>query len=410
MNKFWDKSNLWLVVYLLLYIGGLIGLIGFDHPFWTDEHHFYDTIQLFYSSISIENLRHYNEMSTPLPFIIYALWAKIGGLNLVWLRVLSILIAVSTFLTFFTVTKNCFDARIALLATIFMSLNPYMFGVSFFVYTDMTCIGAIVMALYFIQKENIIMITLSCALSIWCRQYAIFFTATICFYYFVQFIQTKQTIFFIKSIIVGSAVLTIIPLLTIWGGLSPINEMNKLYLGKPLTYQANGLSAYLVAIGIYCFPILIYGCIANLKTINIKVLIGLFIVSMLYYWAPISPSVCSIEAGFTSIGFVDKLLHQLISRTFFIDVLYQLILYMSLVSIYLLWLKAKNSKLVLLTLISIMCFLLVMPFSYIVWEKYILLLLPIIIIGYSSIITIDSKHSTNKQGLIKNSKATNKEC
>jgi hypothetical protein len=60
---------------------------------WGDEYHFVQTVKQFGTNFSIETLTHYNEMSGPLPFIIYSLWGRVFGFDLFILRLLSILIA-----------------------------------------------------------------------------------------------------------------------------------------------------------------------------------------------------------------------------------------------------------------------------------------------------------------------------
>jgi hypothetical protein len=67
---------------------------------WSDEQHFLETIRLFASGLTLDNLKHYEDMSGPLPFLVYALWGKIAGMGLLSLRGLSILLFVATLLLF----------------------------------------------------------------------------------------------------------------------------------------------------------------------------------------------------------------------------------------------------------------------------------------------------------------------
>lgn len=381
--------DLALGIYFILYVSALVLFIGFDHPLWTDEGHFYRTIKLFHQSISINNLKHYNEMSTPLPFILYALWAKIGTLDIAWLRVFSIIIALATYFTFYKVLQKHFNLSISALLTAFLSLNPYMIGTSFFVYTDMITVFAIILSLYYFQHNNTFLMFCCCVFSLWCRQYSVFYVLSLALYYFIQFILNKQTKNLWSSIIIGSSILTLVPLFYLWHDLSPINEMKNLYLGKPLAYHFNGLTAYIVTIGVYCLPIISFAIYKNRKAYSLIIIISLIITSFIYQFFPISPSECGVEAGFLNIGFIDKILHKLISNRLIIDILYQVIFCFSLAGIFILIKSIKQDQISLLIIISMSLFLIVMPFSYLVWEKYILPLLPIIIIGFSKTLKLD---------------------
>lgn len=395
MKKININIELILVLYFITYIAGLLFFIGLNHPFWTDEHHFYTTIKLFYESISINNLKHYNEMSTPFPFIIYSLWAKIGGLNLAWLRILSIIVALLTYLMFFKVLiNNQFNKRKAAFSTIFISLNPYMIGTSFFVYTDMITVFCIVTSIYFFQKNNIVMVSICCAFALWCRQYAVYYIGSLCIYYFLQYVKNKQIQSFWNSIIIGSSIFSLVPLLFLWRDLSPVNDLKSLYLDKTLFYQFNGLSAYVISIAIYCFPLVCIYLFKNRQMFNIYSIFLFVVFSFYYVFFPIAPSECGIEAGFINIGFADKILHKLISNVSLIHIIYQVLFCLGLTCIWILYVNAKRSNLSLLSILCIILFLLVMPFSYLVWEKYLLPLLPILII--SLLQTIDTNKKENR--------------
>lgn len=383
MKRLIQNYDLLMCLYLVIYVAGLVFFIGLNHPFWTDESHFYRTITLFYNDLSIENLKHYKEMSTPGPFILYALWAKVGGLNIAWLRILSILIAFGTYFMFYQLSSIYFKKSVALILTIFLSLNPYMIGTSFFVYTDMVTVLSVILALYFHAQNKNIATLLCCVFAIWCRQYAVFFVAALSVYHFIQFMIDKNKNHLKNSFLIGGAVLTLIPLFILWGGLSPDSELKLQYLNQPLTYQFNGFTAYVISIAIYCFPLIAMAFYSNYKILNVKILIMLLICSFVYQIFPIAPSLCGVEAGFMNIGFADKMLNKVIKNQYIISAIYQILFAFGLVAIYLIINNIKQSKLIMLGMISIMFFLLLMPFSYLVWEKYLLPLLPLLILSFS---------------------------
>ena len=109
MNRFTDhilqdpfkRSLLLLILVLIVYETILYMGVGLRQPTWADEHHFISTIEEFGEELSLRQLRTYNEMSTPLPFILYALWGKLVGFHLHQLRFFSLIIALFTFIYFF---------------------------------------------------------------------------------------------------------------------------------------------------------------------------------------------------------------------------------------------------------------------------------------------------------------------
>jgi len=65
-------------------------------PPWGDEEHYLQTVRLFASGISVELLRTYEEMTTPLTFVVYSLWGQAVGLQTDRLRLLSVVLAALT--------------------------------------------------------------------------------------------------------------------------------------------------------------------------------------------------------------------------------------------------------------------------------------------------------------------------
>src|SRR5437667_2479703 len=72
VNGRW-RSRAGLVAFLVGF-ESLVVLLGLGRPYWGDEAHFVQTIRRFADGITLDTLRHYPEMSTPLPFVLYAVW------------------------------------------------------------------------------------------------------------------------------------------------------------------------------------------------------------------------------------------------------------------------------------------------------------------------------------------------
>jgi hypothetical protein len=161
------------------------------------------------------------------------------------------------------------------------------------------------------------------------------------------------------------------------------------YLQVPIQYQWNGLWAYLAACTIYMAPLILIWLWYH--PLNRRLLFLSAILSSLYFLNPIQPSECAVIASFDSIGFFDKILHSWIHQTMMIDFIYYLTIVFQVYYLIHLFQICKKYNWALFTLLSVLMYLLIMPLSYIVWEKYILLLLPVYLIGLLQFILLGMK-------------------
>ncbi len=92
MSSF-KTSLLLLIAFLLIYETTLYFTVACQQPVWHDEGHYIKTSIYLVENFNLQSLKQYNEMSTPLPFLIYGLWGKIVGYELERLRILSLIVA-----------------------------------------------------------------------------------------------------------------------------------------------------------------------------------------------------------------------------------------------------------------------------------------------------------------------------
>jgi len=221
---------------LLIFFEVIVLYFGLNRPLWGDETHFVSTIKHFGNDKSITTIKHYNEMSAPLPFILYSIWGRIFNFNIQTLRLFSLIIAFITYLLLHRLIYSIFrDNKIALLTTAFVVLNPYMVGLSVFVFTDMLPILFMIISCFAIRNQypSVLSISLSCCLL--CRQFFIFFVLAVGLYYFIKYIKSESqdttNIFFMLL----SCMISLIPLailIFLWKGLSPINDLRNMYLDE----------------------------------------------------------------------------------------------------------------------------------------------------------------------------------
>ena len=386
MNSYRKSLLIFLTFFILIELSVIVAgsIVRPQWRLWHDEAHFYKTIQIFEHDISLDNLKHYQEMSTPLPFIIYALWGRLWEADIFHLRILSFLIALITCLVFHRILYLLFNGTKAFWGTVFLSINPYMIGFSIFVFTDMMAILFLVLTLFFLIRKHLILFVLSMAAAILSRQYMIFFTFAVFIYSGLVYLHSKDTkslSLFISNLF---AVVPMVLLIILWSGLSPINNLRKLYMDEAFTFHPHILTLYISLLFIYFVPILFFYAkriYANYRIILISLLLSFF-----YVIYPIKPSQSSVAIGVSTVGLFHRFLQSVLDNQFFIHFIFYLSFFLALPILIMLMedfyyhLKAKNYNLYSLIDLSIFSFLIVMPFSYLGWEKYFVPLIPFVII------------------------------
>jgi len=380
-NKDYQKSLLIILVFLLIFESILILISGLDRPYWGDEVHFVRTIKEFGQGITLDRLKHYNEMSTPLPFIVYALWGRLWGFEIENLRVLSLLIATITYLLFHFLVFNIFrNSKTAFWLTVFLIIQPYMIGLSFFVFTDMLTMLFLLLGLLALIKQNPWLWTLSSAGGLLCRQYFIFFTLAAGIYFTTKLLVEKDKS---TSKMIISTTLSLIPLLILillWKGLSPENSRKELYLKDGLFFHPEYLTLYICLFFVYLFPIILQ----NWKNYysHLKLLIIFLFISGIYFIFPVEASQPAKAVHVDTVGLFHRFIRLILGEKFehiifFIAFWLSLpVLYRILQDGYQRWQRRQLDFGLLLDL-SIVLFLIIMPFSYVVWEKYFIPIIPI---------------------------------
>ncbi|MBM3130756.1 MAG: glycosyltransferase family 39 protein [Chloroflexi bacterium] len=190
--EIYRNSAILLLAFLALYSFIEITL-NINRPYWGDESHFVETVRVFGQGLDLNLLKHYDEMSTPLPFVMYAAWGKVVGFQTQSLRILSVFVALITYFSFhhllFAILR---DGRIALLGTIFLALNPYMLAFSIFVFTDMLAIFFLTVACTAIRNQNPRWLAIAMAGALWCRQYLFFLNFAAAVYYLFRLWKEKR--------------------------------------------------------------------------------------------------------------------------------------------------------------------------------------------------------------------------
>ncbi len=385
-NKLYLGYFIFILVYLFVvsYITNSM-IFSITSERFSDEEHFIETIKLFHKDISINNLKYYEDMSTPLPFLLYSMWSKLFGLNILSLRIFSVIIAVITFLLLYQLLfKAIKNSKTSFLLSVFIIINPYMTSLSILIFTDMTAILFLLLSIIAVIDKRPFLLAIGLSFSILSRQYLIFIALSSGLYFLILSLlyRRKEDIIMVISNIV--CIIPLLLLVILWeGGLTPINQMRNLYIEKKITYNISYLFLYISLIFIYLIPVIII----RWKKILFKKLIPyiiLFIISWIYWLFPIAPSISAIRGNFNTVG----LFHRFLKIIFNIPLLEQIVFYISflfgLIILYQIVIdlirriqnKLFDFEFFLNT--TIISFLMIMPLSYLVWEKYFLPILPVL--------------------------------
>lgn len=385
MTKYTVSLN-WFIVFIILFHTLVIYITDsyvtdLKYP-QHDEFHFIKTIALFGEEISLNNLKHYEEMSTPLPFLLYAFWGHVFGSEIYKLRIFSIIIALLTYLLyhrlFFIIFNN---GKIALLASIYLVIIPYMIALSFLIYTDMLAMLFLILCCFAIVRQNPFVFAISAACALLCRQYLSFILLAGAIFYLIKYIKGKERVALKMLISIFISFLPFLFLIFLWKGLTPENELQNLYLGEKINFHINFLIFYICLFCIYLFPIIVLTYKSYYQ--NVKILIASFVISSFYWLFPVTPAKSAIEAGFNTAGWFHRGLKWLFENQFYEHVVFNIAFFFGLpIVLYLFkdmfgkWRKNEFDFPFFLD-IAILTFLLMMPFSYLVWEKYFLPIIPL---------------------------------
>ncbi len=356
-------------------------LVGLDRPAWEDEAHFYQTVKLVGSDPSLTTLRTYPEMSTPLPFAAYAVWGHLFGFELSHLRTLSILFGILTYLIFFQLLSSLVDdMKLVWFGAILLAVEPYMIGFTMFVYTDISAILFGTLALLGLARRSAWLTCTGLALAVLCRQYMAFLTITAFIFYACEGItgRKRDTLRQLAAVILSA--LPYVILVFFWGGTSPDNALRQQFLGEGVRFHPEMLSLYVACLFVYLLPVFVLN--ARLFYSNWKML-ALSVIGVGYIvFFPVKVSAPLAILGVSRVGQFHRILKLILGNEFLIHIGFAICFLLTLPMVFSLlrdlFLRIRGMQIDLRFLfgLSIVIFLVMMPFSYLGWEKYLMPVIP----------------------------------
>ncbi len=264
-------------------------------------------------------------------------------------------------------------------------LNPYVFGFNIFIFTDMLTLFFIILFCISVYKNNGLSIFFTAALALLCRQYSVFIIAAGGIYYLISFFKSRDNLLLINAGVIAASFLPLLILFLIWNGFAPPAGIIRWAPDQKILYNLSYMNTYIVMIPFYILPF--YLLRWNELMIKRNYLLVFLGAGIFYFLYPVAPSAVTLEqTDLTTVG----LLHKFIKMVIPINAVEHIIFYLSYaLGLAFIWkvlqdifyrLSTKQMNYSLLLNFGIIFFILIMPLSYQVWEKYLVIVLPIILL------------------------------
>ncbi|MCK5116559.1 MAG: hypothetical protein KAR44_08150 [Candidatus Aegiribacteria sp.] len=356
-----------------------------EYPFRGDEEHFISTVELFGENYHPRTALDYPEVTGPLFYYMYASWGKLTGFNPANLRFLNMLLSAVTFvLLYLLYGKVLQDLKIVLPGLLLLLLNPYFWGLSMHVFTDIPSLLFIVLIAFAVYIGTPVLLLLSTACALLIRQYSVFMVISAAAYYFIQF-RTRHRFGKGSFIALIFGAVPLLVLMLLWKGTAPPTGILRWVIDDGSVYRLRYIYIYIIFIAASLFPLLIYAY--RILFINRIVILSGFLLSLTYFFFPVQSSSVTLEqTGGTTVGLMHSFIRGVLDNYYLEQFVFWIFCwagFITLVSIIrtdIARMKTGKWDFGHFLTLSVIIFLLIMPFSYQVWEKYLIVVLPFILL------------------------------
>lgn len=376
-----------LLAYSLLAV--FLGVSGvLTRPCWTDEGHFYRTTLQFLSHLHaspsefLAHIRSYGELSGPLPFIMFATAAGAFGAQLWKLRLVVLFMSLLTSVGFFALLRRQIEATSAGFPdadfarprvghmVLFMApllLNPYYWGTSVFLYTDMPAMLFLVWCLYLFVRGRYLPSGLLAGMALWCRQYFIFVPLGMLFWLGVSRSGREHRALVAPFV----ALVVFLPLLLVWHGLTPTLE-GTVFDGLRPSIHPGIVVFNVIVLVVYSLSVL---WLRLKRRPDWRTVLLAGILAPVYFMFPPRPLPYP-ELTPSSMGFFDKFMEAVFKGGK--DVPYMLLFAVGSAALVSLLRSGWRSQVGRLYSTLLVAFLAANLYGYLIWEKYSLPALPVV--------------------------------
>ncbi len=357
-----------------------------NREWYVDEYHFIPTIRLFYDHPTITTLKTYPEITGPLTYIMYAGWATVLGFSTFTLRIFSMVLAGAVFFLIYIIARRETNSPIMGCAAMAMCMvNPYMAGLSIFVFTDMSMLVFLLLSYQAFSHGSAVRLWLWLSCALLCRQFAGFLLIAVAVYSSLIWLQSRNKQ---DMRMLSAAILSVVPLgvlFLLWGG-PATQEGSKIYLHSYKLKYFNYLVFYIATFWVYAAPLIIWK--ARELFTSVRLGICSVVLLALYPLFPVAVSEHTLQYGqYAANGYIHRCIKAISSVT--LPVMEHILLALLFGAGCYVVLRIGKDTLSrirrhrfsppLVLELSFYAFLLFMPMQYQVWEKYLVMIMPFVI-------------------------------
>lgn len=374
-----ERSDARWVPHLVFALPFLIvfALTRFDYPIHGDEVTFYRITLEFgaHALPPVHLLKTYDHTTTPLTFFAFGLLGRAIGFDLWKMRVGVALLSFLTLLLFFRLCRASCDSSapwLPIYATAALALSPYYLGASLYYYTDIPCLFAMMVALTFYLSGRPLAGALAAGIALLIRQFSVFLPAAHAVTSITK--ESRAEINLGRWALLTLPFAMLLPFILLWGGITPQNRFRGMV--RSVGYFHPDFVNYLVlATGIYSLPL------ALLRVRDIfqrERILHIALLTPLFWLAMPRPNSSVLNLPVKTLGYLDIALtgafgdHKTLPY-FLLWLLGCLILY----EVF----QIERHEPERLILFAIAGFFAMNLFAYMVWDKYLLMVLPFVFLS-----------------------------
>jgi hypothetical protein len=358
-----------IIVLVAIYLALVAQCHGLRFDLRDDELHFWPTSLSFSKAWwpSLDLLRNYQELNTPLPFAIFGFLERLLGGGVAVGRWANCLLSLGLLLLLCWQANNRWSLWRAVTGIL---IFPYFLATSILLYTDMIALFWTVLGIWSYQKGRPLLSTLSFALGLASRQYVLAFPVALLLHELWE-AQSTQTWHNRRPMLFAqiAALASLLPWFLLWGGFAPPSEAIR--QGLPAEIEIRRVlpenSLYmLAALGAYfVLPerLMRFRDVFYPRLMSRFVVLGIVVLAILYWTFPPYGNLVDVP----TMGFLDRGL-----RLYFSDTARMVILFGF--AGWAFWRFARCD----LAGLLVLCNVLLMLKAKVAWDKYLLLLLVVL--------------------------------
>lgn len=366
----------WYLLFVLPFFVTFL-LTRFDYPIHGDEVSFYPITLQFGAHLlpPLGLLRSYEQLQTPLMFWAFGLLGRVVGFDLWKLRAGVALLSYLTLLLFFRLCRaHCQGAKpwLSIYTTAALALSPYYLGASFYYYTDVPCLFALMVALMLYLSNRPITGAVAAGLAGLIRQFSLFLPGA---YALSALVKARHSRMDLRQ---GAALLLpfgmLLPLIILWGGLGPQNRLRGI-VHQVGSFHPEFVNYLVLATGAYALPLALIRIRAIFQW---QRLIAVAVLAPLFWFAIPRPNSPLLNLPVRTLGYLDITLTKAFGDHKTIP--YFLLWYLGCLILYEVF-SLEWGTLDKLIPLAVVTFFVINLFAHMVWDKYLLLVLPLLFLS-----------------------------